>query len=108
MRLRKESNIEKKKEEKVSKPDTVTRTKTREIKKPARFALSSQIPTPDTPVPRTLKEAQKSAFWEGFRGAIETELNALEKNGTWEYVEERDISAGSNVLPAKFVFDIKR
>ena len=84
------------------------RTKTREIRRPSRFALSSHIPTPDTPVPRPLREAQKSAFWEGFQGAINAEIKALEEKGTWEYVERKEIPEGSNILRAKFVFDIKR
>jgi len=59
--VEKEKKTEK---EKKSTTETSVHTKTRKINKPGRFALSSQTPGPDTPVPRTLREAQKSEFWD--------------------------------------------
>jgi hypothetical protein len=72
------------------------------------FTASSAKPPPKgTPVPRTVGEAKKSEFWEGFKGAIERELETLEKNGTWELVERKSLPWGTNILRSKFVFDLK-
>lgn len=65
-------------------------------------------PGPDEPVPKTLGEAQKGRYWQGFAHAIEAEITQLEKNKTWEYVDRRDLPRNTNILRAKFVFDIKR
>ena len=65
-------------------------------------------PPPEFIAPKTLLQAKKSLFWEGFRGAIEEELNSLEKNTTWEYVDIQTLKKDTNILRSKFVFDIKR
>lgn len=38
--------------------------------------------------PKTLKEAQKSIEWPEWEHAIETELDQLEKTGTWRLIEK--------------------
>ena len=60
------------------------------------------------PPPKTLGEAKKSAWWEGYRGAIDDELQNLEKLGCWEVVPLRSIPRGTNILRSKLVFDDKR
>jgi len=65
-------------------------------------------PTPETKVPKTLTEARQSRFWKGFEGAIRDELTSLEENKTWEYVPRTSLPKDTNILRAKFVFDIKR
>jgi len=59
-------------------------------------------------VPKTLGEARKSIFWDGFQGAIEVELKSLEENKTWEYINRNSLPRGTNILRSKFVFDLKR
>ena len=44
----------------------------------------------------------------GVERAIETEIAQLEKNKTWEYVNIHELARNTNILRAKFVFDIKR
>ena len=39
--------------------------------------------------------------------AIATELETLEKNGTWEFVDRAYLPKGTNILRSKFVFDLK-
>ena len=65
-------------------------------------------PPIETPVPKTLKQAQTSGYWEGFKEAIEKEIQALEDRETWEYIDRETLPRGTNILRAKFVFDIKR
>jgi hypothetical protein len=60
------------------------------------------------PPPRTLGEAKKSPWWEGYRRAIEEEISNLEKLGCWEVVNLKTIPRGTNILRSKFVFDDKR
>ena len=70
--------------------------------------LSSTNPEPDDTPPRTLGEARKCTYWKGFEKAIESELTQLEKNNTWEYIDRNSLPPNTNILRAKFVFDIKR
>src|SRR5690606_11662626 len=63
------------------------------------------VPTPDRPVPKTMKEAKKSLFWSGFEKAIHTEIRALEEKGTWEYVNLKDLPLGTKILRSKIVFN---
>jgi len=58
--------------------------------------------------PSTLGQAKKSPFWPGFEKAIQSELESLEQNKTWDVVNWNEIPRGSNILNSKFVFDIKR
>jgi hypothetical protein len=60
------------------------------------------------PVPKTLGDAKKSAWWEGYRGAIEEEISNLERLGCWDVVSLKSIPYGTNILRSKFVFDDKR
>jgi hypothetical protein len=60
------------------------------------------------PPPKTLGDAKRSAWWEGYKGAIEEELGNLEKLGCWEVVHIKSIPRGTNILRSKFVFDDKR
>jgi hypothetical protein len=85
------------------------RRSTREKKAPERLVfLSTPIPPPEILPPKTLGEARKSPFWPGFEEAISSEISSLEKNQTWEYIDLKSLSRGTNVLRSKFVFDIKR
>ena len=52
-------------------------------------------------------EAKKSPFWEGFHRAISTELETLERNKTWEFVDIRSLPKDTNILRSKMVFDLK-
>ena len=52
-------------------------------------------------------EAKKSPFWEGFNRAIFTELETLERNGTWVFVDRASLPRGTNILRSKMVFDLK-
>jgi hypothetical protein len=70
-------------------------------------AAAGPTPPKGTPVPKTLGEAKKSPFWEGFNRAIFTELETLEKNGTWVFVERASLPRGTNILRSKIVFDLK-
>ena len=58
--------------------------------------------------PSTLGEARKSSWWPGFEKAIGDELEALEKNRTWEVINRSEVPPGRNILRSKFVFDLKR
>ena len=70
--------------------------------------LSSTNPEPDDTPPRTLGDARKCKFWNGFEKAIESELTQLEKNNTWEYIDRNSLPSNTNILRAKFVFDFKK
>ena len=63
---------------------------------------------PGVPPPKTLGEARKSAWWEGYRRAITEEITNLETLGCWEVIEITDVPRGTNILRSKFVFDDKR
>ena len=65
--------------------------------------LSSTNPEPDDTPPRTLGDARKCKFWNGFEKAIESELTQLEKNNTWEYIDRNSLPPNTNILRAKFV-----
>ena len=65
-------------------------------------------PGPHDQPPGTLGEAKNCKYWEGFEGAIESELTQSETNRTWDYVEWDSLPRNTNILRAKFVFDIKR
>ena len=65
------------------------------------------MPPKGTPIPKTLGEARKSQWWDGFQAAIFTELDTLEKNATWEFVDRAELPRGTNILRSKFVFDLK-
>jgi hypothetical protein len=97
---------EKPEEKKFEKPK-------REVRKPERLtfsAVTDKLPPVPAEVlpPKTLGEAKKSPWWPGFEEAIKQELDSLEKNETWDLVSRHDLPRGTNVLRAKFVFDIKR
>ena len=74
--------------------------------------LAGTVTLPEKPSsvlpPKTLGEAKKSLWWEGYRLAIEEEISNLEKLGCWERVNIRSIPRGTNILLSKFVFDDKR
>ena len=71
------------------------------------YLANIQVPPKGTPIPRTMGEAKKSPFWEGFHRAIYTELETLERNKTWEFVDIRSLPKGTNILRSKMVFDLK-
>jgi hypothetical protein len=77
-------------------------------KVPDRLTYVVRIPEPDTLIPKTLREAKNSPYWEGFEEAIGVEISGLEKNQTWEYIDIKTLPRGTNILRSKFVFDIKR
>jgi len=53
-------------------------------------------------IPKSYKEASLHPKW---MDAIKSEYNSLMENNTWELVDKKP---GMNVLPAKWVFDLKR
>ena len=63
---------------------------------------------PGIPPPKTLGEAKKSAWWDGYAAAIEEEVSNLVKLGCWEVISIKSIPRGTNILRSKFVFDDKR
>jgi hypothetical protein len=69
---------------------------------------TEEPPGKDEKPPKTLGEAKKGKFWPGFEKAITEEITNLENNNTWTYVDRNELQRGSNILRAKFVFDIKR
>lgn len=93
----------------------------RERQKPERLSLSfkrrpkkthNTVCALDKPIeippPKTLGDARKSAWWEGYRQAIHEEISNLEKLGCWEVVPLKDVPRHTNILRSKFVFDDKR
>jgi len=56
------------------------------------------VPGVDEPVPKTIGEARKSRYWEGFKQAIDSEMRQLEKNNTWEYVDRGKVPRGCNLV----------
>jgi hypothetical protein len=58
--------------------------------------------TYDDGEPRSLAEAEKHAAW---RTTMKAEMDAVEKNGTWELV---DLPLGHCAITLKWVFKVKR
>ena len=58
--------------------------------------------------PKTLGDAKKSAWWEGYESAIGEEIENLCRLECWESVTLKSIPRGTNILRSKFVFDDKR
>jgi hypothetical protein len=52
--------------------------------------------------PRSFTEAERNATW---RAAMQSEMNAVEKNRTWELA---DLPRGHSVITLKWVFKLKR
>ena len=55
-------------------------------------------------IPKSIKQAMKSAEWPQWKKAIENEMNAHEINGTWKLVE---LPEGKRVIGSKMIFDLK-
>ena len=62
----------------------------------------------DVPPPKTLGEARKSAWWEGYRRAITEEITNLEALGCWQVIPLHEVPRSANIMRSKFVFDDKR
>jgi len=60
------------------------------------------------PPPKTLGEARKSAWWDGYRRAITEEITNLEALRCWDVVPKGSVPWGTTILRSKFVFDDKR
>ena len=69
---------------------------------------ASQVPGPEVVPPPTLAIARKCQYWEGWERAIKTEIDNLENNHTWEYVDRNTLPKNTNILRSKVIFDIKR
>ncbi|CAI7927250.1 unnamed protein product, partial [Closterium sp. NIES-54] len=66
------------------------------------FAFFSPVEMPGEPA--TLKEALESSDAEEWKKAMESELNSIEENGTWELVE---LPEGRKAITSKWLFKIK-
>lgn len=55
-------------------------------------------------VPRTYKQARKSAKWDDWKPAFQKQIDDLNNAGVWELVK---LPPGSSVLPGKWVLDVK-
>lgn len=77
-----------------------------ETERPKRgFAIRACKVRPENDCPRTIQEAKDSQDWELWRQAIESELEAHKKNGTFTLGKPpRD----RTVLPTRWVFTIKK
>ena len=53
-------------------------------------------------------EAKKSAWWHGYKLAIDEEIRNLVSKECWDVVNIKDIPYGTNILHSKLVFDDKR
>ena len=76
-------------------PATVREKRT--VKAPERLTYIFKVPTPDDHPPKTLGEARKNDFWEGYKGAIQEEIKSLEENKTWELVDLNSLPRGTNI-----------
>ncbi|CAI7774796.1 unnamed protein product [Closterium sp. NIES-54] len=66
------------------------------------FAFFSPVEMPEEPA--TLKEALESSDAEEWKKAMESELNSIEENDTWELVE---LPEGRKTITSKWLFKIK-
>jgi len=92
--------------------DTTTDTLYRGDDSQAQVVAHECIILPDKPIdvppPKTLGEARKSAWWEGYRRAITEEITNLEALGCWQVIPRDEVPRGANIMRSKFVFDDKR
>lgn len=79
---------------------------------PVRYRKQKQFPdfvcfsvSVDDQEPNTFKAAMSSANKNLWKKAVKDELDALERNQTWDLV---DLPAGKNLVQSKWVFKIKR
>ena len=66
---------------------------------------ASATVNPDSPL---LREAMHSKHREDLLETIRKEISKLESHGTWDIVHKTSMPQGTNLLPSKWAFKIKR
>ena len=76
-----------------------------EIENQIEYGMAAVISEAEAMDPQMLEEARCRPDWPKWEAAIEAELNALKKAGTWGTVER---PRGQNIVQCKWVFRIKK
>jgi hypothetical protein len=69
------------------------------------FGMAAAIAEAEAIDPTTVDEAKRRADWPKWEDAIQVELNALKKAGTWRIVEKPQ---GRNIVECKWVLHLKK
>jgi Reverse transcriptase (RNA-dependent DNA polymerase) len=71
------------------------------------FAVKSGIAQLEQQTPDTYREAMTSPDAIKWRAAMDKEITSCIDKGVWDEIHTRDLPAGANVLPYKWVFKVK-
>ncbi|KAI3472951.1 hypothetical protein Pfo_029197 [Paulownia fortunei] len=91
-------------QESLEQPEPIAmRRPRREIHKPARFTdmVAYAFPIVDDDVPSTFQDAVRSSESEKWKGAMEEEMQSLQKNKTWKVTQ---LPKGKKAIGCKWVF----
>ncbi|TPX53561.1 DNA-directed DNA polymerase [Chytriomyces confervae] len=58
-------------------------------------------------VPKSVKEAQRSKYWEKYLAAMKLEMNQQHERNCFGYIKRSEIPPGHRLLRCKWVFDLK-
>ena len=70
-------------------------------------AVTSGAAQHEDDTPTTYREAMECADAVHWESAMRAEIDACEKQKTWELIPRKDLPAGANILPVKWVFKQK-
>ena len=70
-------------------------------------AVTSGAAQLEDDTPTTYREAMECADAAHWESAMRAEIDACEKQKTWELIPRKDLPAGANILPVKWVFKQK-